>query len=100
MLEGAVRSTAAHATKAHPLDQAHSALETPAGRTVYVICGWDGCEQRLAVAAAVWEAEQARRGALSQGVQVWHARGDCLVPVAPDVDGRVPPQRERDGGVC
>lgn len=31
-----------------------------------------------------------RRGAQSAMVQIWHARGDRLVPVAPDVDGRVP----------
>jgi hypothetical protein len=60
------------------------------GTVVYVVCGCHGCQSRKAVDAVVWEAEMARRQALSAGVQVWHARGDRLVPVAPDVDGRVP----------
>jgi predicted methyltransferase MtxX (methanogen marker protein 4) len=60
------------------------------GQVVYVVCGFQRCGQRLEVDRAVWEAEMARRAALSEGVQVWHARGDRLVPVAPDVDGRVP----------
>jgi hypothetical protein len=60
------------------------------GQVVYVVCGVRGCTERLAVDVAVWEAEMARRRARSAGVQVWHARGDRLVPVAPDVDGRVP----------
>jgi hypothetical protein len=85
-----VRSTHAHDARQHPLDQAHSAVATPTGALVYVVCGHLGCAQRRAVDAAVWEAELARRAALSQGVQVWHARGDRLVPVAPDVDGRLP----------
>jgi hypothetical protein len=80
----------AHDTQHHPLHAAHSAQPSPSGLVVYAICGWQGCPQRLVVDAAVWEAEQARRRARSEGVQVWHARGDCLVPVAPDVDGLVP----------
>jgi hypothetical protein len=74
----------------HPLAQAHSRTYAASGRTVYLVCGWKGCTQRLKVDAAVWQAEEARRAALSEGVQVWHARGDLLVPVAPDVDGLVP----------
>jgi hypothetical protein len=85
-----IRSTDAHDKKRHPLDQAHSAQATPTGALVYVLCGWQGCPQRLEVDAAVWNAELARRAARFAGVQVWHARGDRLVPVAPDVDGLVP----------
>jgi hypothetical protein len=73
------------------LDEAYSPTPATSGQVVYVVCGWQGCTQRAVVDAAVWEAEMARRLALSEGVQVWHARGDLLVPVAPDVDGLVPP---------
>jgi hypothetical protein len=85
-----IRSTTAHDAKAHPLDQAHSATATPTGTRIYCVCGWDGCAQRLEVDASVWDAEMMRRGAQSAMVQVWHARGDRLVPVAPDADGRIP----------
>jgi hypothetical protein len=74
----------------HPLDEAHSPTPAMSGTVVYVVCGHLGCTERLAVDVAVWEAEMARRRALSEGVQVWHARGAWLVPVAPDVDGLVP----------
>jgi len=90
MLTGGIRATEAHDRKHHPLDHAHSATPAVAGTRVYVVCGWQGCAQRVAVDAAVWDAEAARRVARSEGVQVWHARGDRLVPVAPDVDGRLP----------
>jgi hypothetical protein len=89
-----IRSTNAHVKKDHPLHAAHSPTYAVHGQTVYVVCGFGGCAQRLEVDAAVWAAERARRAALSEGVQVWHARGDRLVPVAPDVDGRVPGKRE------
>lgn len=82
----------------HPLDQAHSPTPNAAGTRVYVVCGYDGCQSRKAVDAVVWEAEAARRRALFGGVQVWHARGDRLVPVAPDADGRVPRAREEAKG--
>jgi hypothetical protein len=74
----------------HPLTMAYSPTPSSDGKTTYCICGFRGCDQRLAVDAAVWETERARRLALTAGVQVWHARGDLLVPVAPDVDGLVP----------
>lgn len=61
MLEGGLRSTPAHARKRHPLDQAHSPTAAQAGTLVYVVCGWQGCAQRLEVDAAVWQAELARR---------------------------------------
>jgi hypothetical protein len=96
MLDG-IRSTIDHDAQAHPLDQAHSATATPTGALVYCVCGHDGCAQRLEVDAKVWEAELARRRARSAGVQVWHARGDRLVPVAPDVDGLVPSMKENRG---
>jgi len=90
MLIAGIRSPDAHDTQHHPLSAAHSPTDAASGQTVYVVCGFGGCPQRLAVDAAVWRAEAARRGAQSQGVQVWHARGDILVPVAPNVDGLVP----------
>jgi hypothetical protein len=90
MLADGIRSTSAHDTKQHPLTQAHSAQATATGALVYCVCGFQGCAQRLEVDAAVWAAERARRAEASAGVQVWHARGDLLVPVAPDVDGLVP----------
>lgn len=74
----------------HPLDAAYGSTPATSGKVVYVVCGFRGCDQRLAVDAAVWEAERARRQARSGGVQVWHARDDLLVPVAPDVDGLLP----------
>jgi hypothetical protein len=85
-----IRSTDAHDKKAHPLDQAHSPTYAASGLLVYVVCGFWGCPQRLVVDRAVWEAQLARRQARSGGVQVWHARGDQMVPVAPDADGLVP----------
>jgi hypothetical protein len=94
MLVEGIRSTDAHATQHHPLDQAHTPTEAASGLLVYVVCGARGCPQRLAVDAAVWREERRRRGTQSEGVQVWHARGDRLVPVAPNVDGLVP---EADG---
>jgi hypothetical protein len=90
MLVQGIRSTDAHDKKHHPPDQAHSPTYAASGLVVYVVCGFWGCPQRLAVDRAVWEAELARRQARSGGVQVWHARGDQMVPVAPDADGRVP----------
>lgn len=63
MLRDGIRSTDAHDKKHHPLDQAHSAVATPTGALVYVICGWQGCTQRLEVDAAVWQGEEARRRA-------------------------------------
>jgi len=63
MLTAGIRSTDAHDKKHHPLDQAHSATATPTGALVYVVCGWQGCAQRLEVDAAVWQAEEARRRA-------------------------------------
>jgi hypothetical protein len=86
-----VRSIGAHAKKHHPLGLAYSPTANAAGTRVFVVCGWLGCPQRLEVDAAVWKAEAARRARASEGVQVWHARGDRLVPVAPDADGLVPP---------
>ena len=61
MLVDGIRSTEAHDKKHHPLDQAHTPTATPTGALVYVVCGWQGCAQRLEVDAAVWEAEAARR---------------------------------------
>ena len=61
MLIAGIRSTHAHEKKHHPLDQAHSPTRTPTGALVYVVCGWQGCQQRLEVDAAVWEAELGRR---------------------------------------
>ena len=90
MLTEGIRGSDAHDTQHHPIDQAHSPAANAAGTRVYVVCDWNGCAQRLAVDGAVWEAEVARRRALSDGVQVWHARGDRLVPVAPDACGLVP----------
>jgi len=63
MLAVGIRSTDAHDKKHHPIDQAHSPQATPTGALVYVVCGWQGCPQRLEVDAAVWEAELARRRA-------------------------------------
>jgi hypothetical protein len=83
----------------HPLDEASSPTPARSGQVVYVVCGSLGCTERAVVDAATWEAELARRRALSAGVQVWYARGDRLVPVAPDVDGRVPGKsKEAKGG--
>lgn len=61
MLIAGIRSTHVHDKRHHPLDQAHSPTRTPTGALVYVVCGWHGCQQRLEVDAAVWEAELARR---------------------------------------
>lgn len=61
MLTEGIRSTYAHDRKYHPLHQAHSPTATPTGALVYVVCGWQGCAQRLEVDARVWEAEAARR---------------------------------------
>ena len=56
------RSTAAHDAKHHPLSMAHTEAAAANGLLVYVVCGWQGCPQRLEVDAAVWQAEVARRG--------------------------------------
>jgi hypothetical protein len=58
-----VHSTAAHAKQGHPLTRAHSPTYAVHGQTVYVVCGFGGCPHRLAVDAAVWEAEAGRRRA-------------------------------------
>jgi hypothetical protein len=60
LVEG-IRSTPAHERKHHPLDQAHTPTASWTGAVVYCICGWQGCQQRLEVDAAVWEAEAMRR---------------------------------------
>ena len=62
MVEG-VRSTPAHATKRHLPSLAHSPTWNAAGTRVYVVCGWQGCAQRLEVDAAVWQGEEGRREA-------------------------------------
>jgi len=41
---------------------AHTEAAAANGLLVYVVCGWQGCPQRLEVDAAVWQAEVARRG--------------------------------------
>ena len=57
----------------HPLSMAHS--PTPAGQLVYVVCGFDGCDQRRAVTAALWAEELARRA-------VWaDAQRELLFPL-------------------
>jgi hypothetical protein len=56
-----IRSTEAHDKKHHDLGMAHTPTYAVHGQTVYVICGWGGCPQRLEVDAAVWRAEDARR---------------------------------------
>jgi hypothetical protein len=61
MVTQGIRSTEAHDKKHHPLGQAHTAVQAPTGTLVYVVCGWQGCAQRLQVDAAVWQAELARR---------------------------------------
>jgi hypothetical protein len=58
-----IRSTNAHVKKDHPLSAAHSPTYAVHGQTVYVVCGFGGCPQRLEVDAAVWQAEEARRRA-------------------------------------
>lgn len=45
----------------HPLSAAHSAQASASGQVVYVVCGWQGCPQRLLVRADDWEAEVERR---------------------------------------
>lgn len=55
------RRDAAHAATDHPLSLAHSPSYAVTGQVVYVICGWQGCPQRLAVDAARWRAEELRR---------------------------------------
>lgn len=70
-----IRSTDAHDQKHHPLDHAHSPVATPTGALVYVVCGWDGCGERLEVDAAVWEAAAARRRA--------HTTPDQVMPAQP-----------------
>jgi hypothetical protein len=45
----------------HPLSMAHSPTPAGAGETIYVVCGFDGCDQRRAVTAALWMEECARR---------------------------------------
>jgi hypothetical protein len=60
----------------HPLAQAHSPLPAQGGRVVYVICGYDGCPQRLVLARAQWQAELRRRrqaDARQQQFQAWDA---------------------------
>jgi hypothetical protein len=64
MVHDGIRGTDAHDKKHHPLDQAHGAVATPTGALVYLVCGFDGCEQRLEVDAAVWHAELRRRAAV------------------------------------
>ena len=54
----------------HPLAQAHSPTPAQGGRVVYVICGYDGCPQRLVLARAQWQAELRRR---QQQFQAWDA---------------------------
>jgi len=61
MLVQGIRSSAAHDKKHHPLDQAHSPVSTSTGALVYVVCGWQGCPQRLEVDEKVWCEAQARR---------------------------------------
>jgi len=55
------RSTAAHDATDHPLAMAHTEAAAAHGLLVYVVCGWQGCPQRLEVDAAVWQAEPPRR---------------------------------------
>ena len=81
MLTAGIRSTDAHDKRHHPLDQAHSPMATPTGELVYVVCGWDGCAQRLEVDAAVWEAEVARRAGQTTPPATGHA-----APVAGSTD--------------
>ena len=57
--------------QAHPLGRAHSAAPAGHGTVVYVVCGWHGCAQRLALPVAAWEAEVARRQVLSSGGTAW-----------------------------
>ena len=61
MLSAGIRGTDAHDKKHHPLSLAHSPTANAAGTLVYVVCGWQGCAQRLEVDVAVWEAERTRR---------------------------------------
>jgi hypothetical protein len=73
MLVEGIRSTDAHATQHHPLDQAHTPTEAASGLVVYVVCGFDGCAQRLEVDAAVWREEEARRRAAEVATRAGHA---------------------------
>jgi hypothetical protein len=43
------------------LGMAHTPTERPDGQVVYVVCGWQGCPQRLALPAEVWQEELRRR---------------------------------------
>lgn len=47
--------------KTHPLYRAHSATFPASGAVVYVVCGWNGCEQRLKVPKSEWALEVLRR---------------------------------------
>ena len=48
----------------HPIAQAHRPTLAQGGTVVDVICGDDGCPQRLVLARAQWQAARARRGAV------------------------------------
>jgi hypothetical protein len=45
------------------LGMAHTPTPRPDGQVVYVVCGWQGCAQRLALPADVWQEELRRRQA-------------------------------------
>jgi hypothetical protein len=68
------RSTAAHDAKHHPLSLAHSPSYAVSGQLVYVVCGFDGCRQRLEVDAAVWREEERRRREAGAGAAGGWAR--------------------------
>ena len=67
------RSTAAHDATDHPLAMAHTEAAAAHGLLVYVVCGWQGCPQRLEVDAAVWRAEELRRRAALAQEEAPHA---------------------------
>ena len=77
----------------HPLAQAHSPTLAQGGTVVYVICGDDGCPQRLVLALAQWQAERRRRRRSSTRLAAAVARREVA---ADNLDAAWARQRQQD----
>jgi hypothetical protein len=77
----------------HPLAQAHSPTLAQGGTVVYVICGDDGCPQRLVLARAQWQAELRRRRRSSARLDAAVARRETA---AADLDAAWARQWQQD----
>jgi hypothetical protein len=77
----------------HPLAQVHSPTLAQGGTVVYVICGYDGCQQRLVLALAQWQAERRRRRQAKGRLDAAVARREVA---ADNLDAAWARQRQQD----